>query len=171
MNPCPCGRNGDVAAECRCTPAQIRAYRGRISAPLLDRIDMQVEVPRLSPRDFAAAGSEEREPTVLAAARVAEARKVQLERQGTSNAWLPDAGLQRWCRTDEKGQRVLAEAMEGFVLSGRARQRVLRVARTIADLADAPSITAAHIGEALSLRSAERWPATAPSAPCDRRLA
>jgi magnesium chelatase family protein len=171
MNPCPCGRNGDVAAECRCTPAQIRAYRGRISAPLLDRIDMQVEVPRLLPRDFAAAGSEPRESTARAAARVADARKLQLARQGTSNARLPDAGLQLWCRTDEKGQRVLVDAMEGFVLSGRARQRVLRLARTIADLDAAPSITAAHVGEALSLRSAERWPTTAPSAPCDRRLA
>ena len=171
MNPCPCGRNGDTAAECRCTPGQIRAYRSRISAPLLDRIDMHVEVPRLSARDFAAAGSEARESTALAAARVADARQLQLARQGTSNAWLPDAELQRWCRMDEKGQRVLARAMQGFVLSGRARQRVLRLARTIADLAAAPSITATHIGEALSLRSAERWLATAPSAPCDRRLA
>jgi magnesium chelatase family protein len=171
MNPCPCGRNGDTAADCRCTPGQIRAYRGRISAPLLDRIDMHVEVPRLSARDFAAAGSEARESTALAAARVAEARRLQLARQGTPNAWLPDAELQRWCRTDEKGQRVLAGAMQGFVLSGRARQRVLRLARTIADLAAAPSITAAHIGEALSLRCAERWLATAPAAPCDRRLA
>ena len=171
MNPCPCGRNGDAAAECRCTPGQIRAYRGRISAPLLDRLDMQVEVPRLSPADFTAAEREIRESTAAAAARVARARALQLARQGTSNAWLPDADLQRWCRTDEKGQRVLADAMERFALSGRARQRTLRVARTIADLAAAPSITAAHISEALMLRSVERPMATAPSASCDRQLA
>ena len=177
MNPCPCGRNGDVAGDCRCTPAQIRAYCGRISAPLLDRIDMQVEVPRLSPRDFAAAASEPRETTAAAAARVARARDLQLVRQGTSNARLGDAGVQRFCGTDELGLRVLADTMQRFSLSGRARQRVLRVARTVADLASAPSITSVHIGEALMLRGLDRQLAptpsvpTAPSAPCDRRLA
>ncbi len=171
MNPCPCGRNGDSAGECRCTPGQIRAYRGRISAPLLDRLDMHVEVPRLSARDFAAAESEPREDTATAAARVAAARSRQLTRQGISNARLADAGVQRWCRLDATGQRVLADAMERFALSGRARQRILRVARTVADLADDPCIAAAHIGEALALRGMEHQPATAPSAPCDRRLA
>ncbi len=171
MNPCPCGRNGDAAGECRCTPGQIRAYRGRISAPLLDRLDIYVEVPRLSARDFAAAQSETREDTHTAAARVVGARGRQLARQGMPNARLGDAAVQRWCRPDEAGQRMLTEAMERFALSGRARQRVLRVARTIADLADQPLITAAHIGEALALRGPERQRTTAPSAPCDRRLA
>ncbi|HYX74105.1 MAG TPA: YifB family Mg chelatase-like AAA ATPase [Steroidobacteraceae bacterium] len=171
MNPCPCGRNGDAAAECRCTPAQIRAYCGRISAPLLDRLDMQVEVPRLSPRDFAATASEPRETTAAAAARVARVRGLQLARQGIANARLGDAEVQRVCATDELGQRVLADAMERFSLSGRARQRVLRVARTVADLATAPSITSVHISEALMLRGLDRQLTTAPSAPCDRRLA
>ncbi len=171
MNPCPCGRNGDSASHCRCTPGQIRAYRGRISAPLLDRLDMEVEVPRLAPADFAAAADDRHEPTAAAAARVAEARRLQLMRQGTCNARLADAELQRWCRTDSQGQRVLAEAMDRFALSGRARQRTLRVARTIADLAAAPCITAGHISEALMLRRVGRWLPTAPTAPCDRRLA
>jgi len=171
MNPCPCGRHGDAAAECRCTPAQIRGYRSRISAPLLDRLDMQVEVPRVSARDFAVAASAPRESTAAAAARVARARSLQLARQGVSNARLADAELQRWCGTDELGERVLADAMECFALSGRARQRVLRVARTVADLAAAPSITSSHIGEALMLRGLDRQRTTAPSVPCDRRLA
>jgi magnesium chelatase family protein len=153
MNPCPCGRNGDAAAECRCTPAEIRAYRGRISAPLLDRIDMQVEVPRLSARDFAALGSGDQETSASAAARVAGARRRQLARQGACNARLADSDVQRWCATDEVGQRVLTRAMERFALSGRARQRVLKVARTVADLAGASSVSAPHIGEALMLRS------------------
>ncbi|HEY6823196.1 MAG TPA: YifB family Mg chelatase-like AAA ATPase, partial [Steroidobacteraceae bacterium] len=88
MNPCPCGRHGDDAAECRCTPAQIRNYRARISAPLLDRLDLQVEVPRLAACDFAAAASGARESTAAAAARVARARSLQLARQGVANAWL-----------------------------------------------------------------------------------
>ena len=168
MNPCPCGRLGDAAADCRCTPAQIRGYRGRISAPLLDRLDMQIEVPRLTASEFAAAADGCVESTAAAAARVARARGLQLARQGCCNARLTDAGLQRWCRTDELAERLLANAMERFGLSGRARQRVLRVARTIADLAGAPLVTAAHIGEALRLRCLDDRGATAPTAPCDR---
>jgi magnesium chelatase family protein len=168
MNPCPCGRLGDATADCRCTPAQVRGYRGRISAPLLDRLDMQVEVPRLAAREFTAAASGHVETTSAAAERVALARAVQLERQGTCNARLNDAAVQRWCRADEVAERLLVNAMERFGLSGRARQRVLKVARTIADLAGAPVVTAGHIGEALRLRCLDERRATAPSAPCGR---
>ena len=168
MNPCPCGRLGDAAGDCRCTPAQIRGYRGRISAPLLDRLDMQVEVPRLAAGEFAAAAYGRAESTAAAAERVARARGMQLARQGCCNARLTDAGVQRWCRTDEVAERLLANVMERFGLSGRARQRALRVARTIADLADAPLVTAGHIAEALRLRCLDDRGATAPSAPCDR---
>jgi magnesium chelatase family protein len=171
MNPCPCGRLGDTAADCRCTPAQIRGYRGRISAPLLDRLDIHVEVPRLAAREFAAAADACIESTAAAAERVARARALQLARQDCCNARLTDAGVQRWCRTDEVAERLLASAMERFGLSGRARQRVLRVARTIADLAAAPLVTATHIGEALRLRCFDGRGATAPSAPSDRLLA
>ena len=169
MNPCPCGRLGDAAADCRCTPAQVRGYRSRISAPLLDRLDMHVEVPRLSSGEFAEGPAGE--TTAAAAARVMRARSLQLSRQGTCNARLTDGDVQRWCRTDGAAQRLLGVAMDRFALSGRARQRVLKVARTIADLGDASCIAAAHISEALSLRCLDERRTTAPSAPCDRRLA
>jgi magnesium chelatase family protein len=168
MNPCPCGMLGDTAAECRCTPAEVRAYRGRISGPLLDRLDMHVEVPRLAASEFAVGANEGGETTADAAVRVAGARRVQLARQKTCNAWLADAAVQRWCRTDAAGQRVLARAMERFGLSGRGRQRVLKVARTVADLAGERAVTAAHISEALTLRCLDHRGATAPAAPCDR---
>jgi magnesium chelatase family protein len=168
MNPCPCGRLGDAAAHCRCTPAEIRGYRGRISAPLLDRLDMHVEVPRLGAHEFTTPAGAAAESTRAAAGRVAHARHRQLARQGSCNARLTDAGVQRWCRTDEVAERLLANAMERFGLSGRARQRVLKVARTIADLGGAPLVTATHIGEALRLRCLDDRGVTAPSAPCDR---
>jgi magnesium chelatase family protein len=168
MNPCPCGGLGDIAADCRCTPAEVRGYRGRVSGPLLDRLDMQVEVPRLTAREFDAPESERGEATAVASTRIVHARGLQLARQGTCNARLEDAGVRRWCRTDGPGQRLLGDAMERFRLSGRARQRVLKVARTIADLAEAPTITAGHIGEALTLRCLDRGGAIAPFAPCDR---
>jgi magnesium chelatase family protein len=173
MNPCPCGRHGDGAADCRCTPGQIRAYHARISAPLLDRVDIRIEVPRLSAGDFAAIASSPRQTTAEVAERVVLARRRQLARQGTCNARLADAEMQRWCRANDAGERVLSAAMGHFALSGRARQRALRVARTVADLDDAAAITAAHISEALMLRrvAPRLATATAPSAPCDQRPA
>jgi magnesium chelatase family protein len=149
----------------------VRRYRARISAPLLDRLDMHVEVPRVAASEFdAATGCEE--TTLAAAARIACARTVQLARQQRCNARLTDAGVQRWCVADEAGKRLLEAAMRRRGLSGRARQRVLRLARTIADLDRATTITAAHMGEAVMLRCMDRdGGATAPSAPCDRRLA
>lgn len=168
MNACPCGRLGDSGGSCRCTPAQVRHYRARVSAPLLDRFDLHVEMPRLAMRDFEAAGGGE--STSAAAARVARARELQMSRQGTGNARLSDVGVQRWCVPDAPARRVLEAAMRQLGFSGRARQRVLRVARTIADLEGASALSAAHVGEAVMLRGMDRA-ATAPSAPCDRRPA
>ena len=172
MNPCPCGRLGDPAGDCRCTPAEVRRYRGRISGPLLDRLDMQVEVPRVTAAEFDAAPGGG-ESTAAAAARVARARRVQLLRQGRCNARLTDSQVQRWCVADEAGRGLLDETMRRRALSGRARGRLLRLARTIADLEGAARLGAAHLAEAVMLRCLDRAATgtTAPSAPCDRRPA
>jgi magnesium chelatase family protein len=155
MNPCPCGRLGERTGTCRCTPAQVQSYRRRISGPLLDRLDMHVELSRVSAREFDAPQADS-ETTAAAAERIARARGLQLARQGTCNARLGDAGVQRWCAPDGAGRRLLERAMEGRRFSGRAHQRVLSVARTIADLACAPTVNAAHVGEALMLRCLDR---------------
>jgi magnesium chelatase family protein len=169
MNPCPCGRLGEESGVCRCTPAQVRRYRSRISGPLLDRLDMHVEVPRLRADDFAAAASGA-ESSATAASRIARARAVQRSRQGICNARLSDAGVERWCAPDKAGARLLERSMQRLGFSGRTRQRLLRVARTIADLEALPTAGAAQVGEAVMLRCLERS-AISPSAPCNRQPA
>ena len=186
MNPCPCGRLGENDGRCRCTDPQILRYRARVSGPLLDRLDMQVEVPPVGAADFSA--SPEGESSAAAAARVARARALQLERQGTCNARLTDAAVRCWCSPDPAGARLLERSMQQLGLSGRGRQRLLKLARTIADLSGVAIPDAAAVAEALMLRCldrrrpAPRMPAaktsTAPpptrgltstSAPCSRR--
>ncbi|MBV8495864.1 MAG: YifB family Mg chelatase-like AAA ATPase, partial [Gammaproteobacteria bacterium] len=168
MNPCPCGRLGDPGGSCRCTPPQIARYRARISGPLLDRIDMHVDVPPLEASEFAA--PPDGETSAAAAARIARARRLQHARQRTVNARLADAAVERWCAPDREGARLLEGAMRRLSFSGRARQRLLKLARTIADLEGAATVAATHVGEAVMLRCLERGP-IAPSAPCDRRPA
>jgi magnesium chelatase family protein len=186
MNPCPCGRLGDSAGECHCTSAQVQRYRARVSGPLLDRMDLHVEVPRVAPAQFdAPAGADPSGSTVAVAAAVAEARGIQRARQDACNARLTDADVPRWCTPDFAGRRLLEAAVQRFGLSARGRSRVLKVARTIADLQRAPQVGAAQVAEAVMLRCLDRgarepllqqrslpdgWrAATAPSAPCDRR--
>ena len=164
MNPCPCGERGEASGLCGCTPAQLRHYRNRISGPLLDRLDLHVELARVPAQEFAPAARGE--SSAQAAARVARARTLQLARQGTCNGRLDEGGVQRWCVPDEAAARLLDEAMQRLRLSGRARARVLKVARTIADLEEAATPGLAHVAQALALRCPDR--ATAPSAPCDR---
>lgn len=154
LNPCPCGHYGDPEARCRCTPAQVRSYRARISGPLLDRLDIHVEVPRLRAGDFSN-GSQGDSARVLAE-RVALARAAQIERQGRCNARLTDAQVNRWCAPDERGRLLLDQAMRQLRLSARVRQRIVKLARTIADLEGQPGITASHIGEAVMLRTMDR---------------
>lgn len=158
LNPCPCGHHGDSEAQCRCTPAQVRHYRARISGPLLDRLDMHVEVPRLRSGEFDAGA--QGEATAVLAQRVAAARVRQLERQGRCNAHLPDGQLDRWCVPDPGGRALLDQAMRQLRLSARVRQRILKLARTIADLEDEPNIIARHVGEAVMLRCLDRERAT-----------
>jgi magnesium chelatase family protein len=155
MNPCPCGYLGDPRESCRCTPALVQRYRRRISGPLLDRLDIQVDVPRLTITDFEI-GALTTETSTAAAIRIARARAAQLQRQGTCNARLSDVGVQRWCTPDEAGRRLLDATMQRLGFSGRVRQRVLKVARTIADLEGAARVRRPHVAEAASLRCLDR---------------
>jgi magnesium chelatase family protein len=154
MNPCPCGHLGDPAARCRCTPDRIAAYRARISGPLLDRIDLHVEVPRVTTAEIS---SEDRgEPTAVVARRVAAARELQHERQARANTRLEGASVLEFARADAAAMNLLGAAMQRLALSARAYHRVLRVARTIADLAASVTVRAEHVAEAVTLRQLDR---------------
>ena len=155
MNPCPCGHLGDPRHACHCSGEQIARYRGRISGPLLDRIDLQIEVPSLPPG--ALDGSTQRgEDSATVRERVSAARERQQQRQGCSNAQLQGAALDQHARLDDAGRALLLQAMERLGLSARGYHRVLRVARTIADLANAESIGVAHLTEAIGYRRLDR---------------
>jgi magnesium chelatase family protein len=159
MNPCPCGHLGDPGGRCRCTPAQILRYRARISGPLLDRLDMHVEVPGIEAGDF-----DDRigqgESSAAAAARVAAARSLQLARQGRCNARLADAQMERCCVLQPRARALLDRSMKQLCFSGRTRQRILKLARTIADLDRQESVADRHVGEAIMLRCLDRERAT-----------
>jgi magnesium chelatase family protein len=155
MNPCPCGWAGDASGRCRCGIDAIRRYRARISGPLLDRIDLHVEVPRLPPSELrpdAPAG----ECSDAVRARVVRAREVQRQRAGKLNAQLDQAGTLACCRLGAHDQALLERAIDALQLSARAMHRILRVARTIADLAGSEQIASAHLAEALGYRRADR---------------
>jgi magnesium chelatase family protein len=154
MNPCPCGHLGDPAANCKCTPDRVAAYRGRISGPLLDRIDLHVDVPRVSTAEIASTVPAEGSAAV--AARVAAARARQVERQGYANARLESPSALRTVRAEPAALALLGSAMQRLALSARAYHRVLRVARTIADLAACEAICAEHVAEAVTLRQLDR---------------
>jgi len=158
MNPCPCGHFGDSRGRCRCPPERIAAYRSRISGPLLDRIDLHVEVGRVALEEIATTALPERSAAV--AARVAEARLLQRGRQARTNARLEGNDLAVQCCADPAALELLARAMRQLGLSARAYHRVLRVARTIADLAGKPGVGAEHVAEAITLRQLDRRVAT-----------
>ena len=159
MNPCPCGHLGDPAGNCRCTAAQTHRYRARISGPLLDRLDMHVQVPRIEVSDF-----DDRvgrgEPSAVVAARVAPARSLQFARQGRCNARLTDAQVDRYCILQPRARALLDRTMKHLRFSGRTRQRILKLARTIADLDGREAITDTHVSEAVMLRCLDRERAT-----------
>jgi len=154
MNPCPCGYLGHPNGRCRCTPDQVARYRGRISGPLLDRIDLQLEVPAVTQAELTAHVTGE--PSAAARERVAAARARQLARQGKPNALLTPREVDRWCRPDAAGETLLKQAIARLGLSARAYHRVLKVARTIADLAAGDGVLAAHVAEAVQLRRLDR---------------
>lgn len=152
MNPCPCGYLGDASHHCRCTLEQIQRYRSRVSGPLLDRIDLHLTIAREQ-----TCLSFERLPgesTASVAARVSRVRQRQLQRQGRANAFLDLDGLQCHCALSEADRRWLETACERLKLSLRAAHRLLKVARTLADLEEAPEITREHLSEALQYRPA-----------------
>jgi len=150
MNPCPCGHCGDRSGRCRCTPERIARYRGRVSGPLADRIDLKLEVP--APRESELLAPAAAEASDAIRQRVENARRFQLERQGKANALLGTREIDRHCATDRDGDQLLRHALARLLLSARAYHRVLRVARTIADLAQKSTLAAEHIAEAIQYR-------------------
>jgi len=158
MNPCPCGYLGDTKHECRCAPAQIQRYRARISGPLLDRIDLHIEAPALSIAELR--NDQPGENSAAIRARVELARQRQRQRfQGArinANARMPTAQLKKFCALEPKLGDLLQQAMEQLSLSARAYDRIIKVARTIADLAGAEEINSPHLLEAIQYRSLDR---------------
>ncbi|CAB3768113.1 YifB family Mg chelatase-like AAA ATPase [Paraburkholderia humisilvae] len=152
MNPCPCGWRGDPNGRCRCTPEIAARYLRKLSGPLLDRIDIQIEIPALSPAELSARAAENGEPSAAIAARVQHARERQLTRQGKTNRELDGREVDGVCRPDNAGESLLREAGERFGWSARAYYRVLKVARTIADLAGVDTPNASQIAEAVQYR-------------------
>jgi magnesium chelatase family protein len=155
MNPCPCGYLGDEQGRCRCTAEQVQRYRSRLSGPLIDRLDLHVEVPRV-PMEVLAVASATAEPSTVVAARVRRAREQQIARQGTLNSRLDNKAVERFCTPTREAIALLNRAAEALGLSARAYHRVLKVARTIADLAQTETIDVRQVGEALSLRVLDR---------------
>lgn len=151
MNPCPCGWAGDPAGRCHCSREQIDRYRARISGPLLDRIDIQIAVPRIASADMRP-DAPRGETSAQVRARVERARALQQARAGVSNAALSQAQTERDCSLDERDRSLLERAIDQLHLSARASQRILRVARTIADLAGSEAIATAHLAEAIGYR-------------------
>ena len=158
MNPCPCGFLGDPQHSCSCTPALIQRYRTRLSGPLLDRIDLQVEVPRIPHRDLS--DPRPAETSAAVRSRVEQARRLQQERFARAkiycNARMGPRQLQAYCRTDAAGQELLQQVTDRLGLSARSYTRLLKVGRTIADLDESPEIGVKHLAEAIQYRSLDR---------------
>lgn len=159
MNPCPCGYYGDSQRECACAPQAVQRYLARVSGPLLDRIDLHVEVPAVKYRDLSEGRSGE--PSAAIRERVARAREVQRERfagraEIHANAHMAARDLREFCRVGEGGDALLRTAITRLGLSARAYHRILKIARTIADLDGAAEIGTAHVSEAIQYRSLDR---------------
>lgn len=157
-NPCKCGYYGDPVKPCTCSPREAERYLGRLSGPLMDRIDIQVQVPTLKYSDLESLSREETSAEIKK--RVDRARAIQKERYSGlnvfCNARLTGAMVREFCKVDEEGKRILRAAFDKLKLSARAHDRILKVARTIADLEESPVIRAVHIAEAIQYRSLDR---------------
>ena len=158
MNPCPCGHYGDAHKECVCTPTQIQKYRSRISGPLMDRIDLHVEVPAVKYKELGTETSGDPSSTIRE--RVKEARLRQASRLAEhglfTNAQMQNQHMRRFCKLDETGQKLLETAMVKLGLSARAYTRIIKIARTIADLEGAEDIALHHLSEAIGYRNLDR---------------
>jgi Predicted ATPase with chaperone activity len=158
MNPCPCGYFGDRVHTCRCSPQQIRQYQSKISGPLLDRIDLHIEVPSVKYR--ALSGKELGESSATIRDRVNKARDLQKKRFGHKgilcNARMTEKQIRNFCPIDEESHKLIEMAMEKLGLSARAVNRILKLSRTIADLENKKDIEPAHVAEAIQYRSLDR---------------
>lgn len=157
MNPCPCGYLGDSEKQCTCSEYQIKQYRSKLSGPLLDRIDILIEVPRLNINELMGKADEQAETSAQIRERVVKARNIQLERyKGLgiyTNSELTPKLIKKFCHLDSSSADMLRDAVKKFNLSARAYDRLLKLARTIADLADSENITAMHVAQAIQYRS------------------
>jgi magnesium chelatase family protein len=154
MNPCPCGFLGHYTGRCRCSPEHVARYRNRISGPLMDRIDLHIEVPAVPESDLASRQSGESSAPIRS--RVSAARELQMQRQGKPNHLLGVKEIESLCAPDAEGEKLARAALTRLGLSARAYHRVLKVARTIADLAGSRQVAAAHVAEAIQYRRFEK---------------
>ena len=154
MNPCPCGYLGHPNGKCRCSPDQVTRYRSKISGPLLDRIDIQIEVPALNENELTQQANSE--PSSAVQARVEAAFQLQLRRQAKPNSQLATKEIDALCKLDKASETLLKQAITRLNLSARAYHRVLKLARTVADLAKLENISGAHIAEAIQYRRLDR---------------
>ena len=155
MNPCPCGYLGDKEKHCTCSDFQISRYLGKLSGPLLDRIDLQIDVPRLTPEELLNTNTKE-ETSATIRQRVIKAREIQLERYKNegifTNSELTSKLIKKYCKVDEQSQALLKIAIVKYQLSGRKYDRVLKLARTLADLDNSKDIGQIHVMQALQYR-------------------
>ena len=159
MNPCPCGYFGDLKRECRCSPVQVQRYRQRISGPLLDRIDLHIEVPAVEYRDMSSERTEESSSAIrerVVKARERQQKRFAKEKKTTCNARMGPRQIKTHCKLSDESQELIRVAMTELNLSARAYDRILKVSRTIADLAASDSITPEHVSEAIQYRTFDR---------------
>jgi len=158
MNPCPCGFLGDPKRECRCSFLQIQRYRSKISGPLMDRIDIHLEVPSVPYKELSHVNGGASSKEIYE--RVMKAREVQSERFHKmgfhTNSRMSSRHIREFCKIDSDSSALLEKAMEKFGLSARAHARILKIARTIADLEASPEITSSHVAEGIQYRSLDR---------------
>jgi len=156
MNPCPCGYLGDASQRCQCSPVQITRYRNKISGPLLDRIDMHIEVPRISSEMLRKGSTDGEESSATIAQRVLQSQNQALKRQGQPNHLLSTSQIKQHCQISDADHQLLEQAIEKLGLSHRAYHRILRVSRTIADIDRQTNIQRHHLTEALSYRRMDK---------------